>query len=74
MARVKFDIPVGTRFKMSPLGATRSPGLADKQGTVIGGGRYATSVRVRFDGYKTPTSLHRDYIELIPTELEDNGA
>jgi hypothetical protein len=74
MARAKLDIPVGTRFKMSPLGAARSPGLAAKQGTIIGGSRYATSVRVRFDGYKTPTSLHRDYIELLPTELEDNGA
>jgi hypothetical protein len=74
MVHAKPDIPVGTRFKMSPLGATRSPGLATKQGTIIGRGRSATSVRVRFDGYKTPTSLHRDYIELLPSELEDEGA
>ena len=74
MVRGKLDIPVGTRFKMNPPGAARSPGLAAKQGTVIGGGRYVTSVRVRFDGYKTPTSLHRDYIELLPTELDGSDA
>jgi hypothetical protein len=65
MAAAKLDMPIGTRFKMSALGAARSPNLAGKEGTIVGGGRYRNNVRVKFDGYKSPTSLHRDYIEPI---------
>jgi hypothetical protein len=50
------------------LGASRSPNLANREGTIIGGGRYSSNVRVQFDGYKSPTSLHLDYIELISEE------
>jgi hypothetical protein len=56
-------ILVGTRIKMSELGAVRCPRLAEKVGTVVGGSsRYNSSITVLFDGNKTPTSLHRDYI------------
>jgi hypothetical protein len=61
-------VGIGTRFKMSVLGAARHPSHAGKEGTIIGGSRYYSSVRVQFDGCKSPTSLHRDYIEIIPTE------
>ena len=53
---------------MSALGAARSPSHAGKEGIIIGGTRYSNSVRVQFDSYKSPMSLHRDYIELIPPE------
>ena len=46
------EITVGTRFRLGALGAARSPRLAEKEGTVIGGGRYKSTVRVRFDGFK----------------------
>jgi hypothetical protein len=56
-------LPIGARIKMSELGAVRCPRLADKIGTVIGASsRYYGSITVRFDGNKTATALHRDYI------------
>jgi hypothetical protein len=62
---------IGARFKMSPLGSARCPFLAGKEGIIIGGSsRYAKSVLVRFDGNKSSTTLHRDYIELVPPEPE----
>jgi hypothetical protein len=64
--RLRPPLPLSTRFKMSELGAARSPKVAGKQGVIIGGGRYNSSVRVLFDGYKSPMSLHRDYIEPLP--------
>jgi hypothetical protein len=62
------SIVVGTRFRMSALGAARNPRLADKEGTIVGGSRLNSSVRVLFDGRKSPMSLHRDYIQQISPE------
>jgi len=59
-------IIIGARFRMSVLGAARNPRLAEKEGTVVGSSRLNSSVRVLFDGRRTPISLHRDYIEQIP--------
>jgi hypothetical protein len=50
---------------MSALGAARCPRLADREGVIVGVGRYFSSVRVIFEGFKTPMSLHRDYVELV---------
>lgn len=61
-------IAIGARFRMSALGAARSPRTADKEGVIVGGGRHSNSVRVLFDGYKSPITLHRDYIEQIPSD------
>jgi hypothetical protein len=61
---------IGNRFKMSRLGSARSPILAGKEGILIGEGRYYRSVRVLFDGNKSPTTLHWDYIELIPLKTD----
>ena len=69
MAAVKSDM-IGVRVKMSPLGTARSPSLAGKEGVVIGGSRYSSSFRVQFDGYKSPTLLHRDYLEPIPPDYD----
>jgi hypothetical protein len=63
-------IAMGTRFRMSALGAARSPRLAKKEGTVIGGSRLNNSIRVLFDGSKSPVSLHRDYVEQLISEPE----
>jgi hypothetical protein len=57
------SIAIGARFRMSALGAARSPRLAKKQGTIVGVSRINSSLRVLFDGSKAPISLHRDYIE-----------
>ena len=68
--RIPSPLPIGTRVKISALGAARNPRLAQKQGTIIGSSRLNRSVRVLFDGRKSPMSLHRDYIEQIPSEAE----
>jgi len=58
---------------MSALGAARCPRLADRQGTIIGGSQYLSSVRVIFDGYKSPIPLHRDYLELLAEQEAPAG-
>ena len=54
-----------TRIRMSALGAVRCPNLAGREGTVIGTGRYRSTVRVIFDGFRSATSLHSTYIEPV---------
>ncbi len=63
-------IGIGTRFRLSALGVARNPHLAKKEGIIVGGSRLNSSIRVLFDGRKSPMSLHRDYIEPIPSETE----
>ena len=63
-------IAIGARFKMSALGAARSPRLAKKEGTIVGVSRINSSLRVLFDGSKSPISLHRDYVEQLVAEPE----
>jgi hypothetical protein len=53
---------VGTRFKMSELGAARCRSLAGKTGVVVEVSHRTTGVAVLFDGAKRPTYLHRDFI------------
>jgi hypothetical protein len=55
-------IAVGTRFKISEVGAVRCPNLADKIGIVLGLGRRNTGITVLFDGDTRPTCLHSGYI------------
>jgi hypothetical protein len=64
------NLPIGARFRMSLLGSTRNKRLAGKEGLIVGNSRLNRSVRVLFDGRRTPMSLHPDYIELITLELE----
>jgi hypothetical protein len=58
-----------TRIRMTALGAARCPNLAGREGVVIGMGRYRSTVRVMFDGFRSATSLHSTYIE--PVDGED---
>jgi hypothetical protein len=64
------SIAIGGRFRMSALGAARSPRLAKKEGTIVGCSRLNSSIRVLFDGSKSPISLHRDYVEQLTSDLE----
>jgi hypothetical protein len=50
---------------MSALGAVRCPNLVGREGTVIGMGRYRSTVRVIFDGFRSATSLHSSYVEPV---------
>ena len=65
-----FSIAMGSRVRMSALGAARCPRIADKEGILVGEGRYSNSLRILFDGSKLPVSLHRDYIEQITPGLD----
>ena len=56
---------VGARFKISELGATRLRSLAGKTGIVVEVFHRNTGVTVLFDGAKSPTCLHRDFITPI---------
>jgi hypothetical protein len=58
-------LPPRTRIRMSALGAVRCPNLAGREGVVVGAGRYRSTVRIMFDGFRSPTSLHRSYIEPV---------
>jgi hypothetical protein len=61
----RVSLKVGDRVKMSALGSERSPVLAKKVGTITGVRRDSRTIFVRFDGNRTATTLHRDYIEPI---------
>ena len=56
------------RIRMTALGAQRCPNLAGREGVVIGTGRYPSTVRVMFDGFRSATSLHNTYIEAVAME------
>jgi hypothetical protein len=62
MNREADRIAVGTRFKISELGAVRCPNLADKIGIVVGSSSHNTGITVLFDGDRRPTCLYRGYI------------
>jgi len=56
---------IGARVQLSKLGAARCPRTAAKTGTIVGWGRFTGSINVRFDGNRTATPLHRDYVEPV---------
>ena len=56
------------RVRMSALGSARCPNLAGREGVIVGAGRYRSTVRIMFDGFKWPTSLHSTYIEAVVDE------
>ena len=59
------EIVVGTRFKMSELGAERCPELAGQTGVVVDVSPRTTGVTVQFDGARRATCLHRDFISPV---------
>lgn len=63
------ELSIGDRVRISALGATRCPRLASKSGTIVGRSIYTSSVSVRFDGNRSASTFHRDYIEVIANDL-----
>jgi len=61
-------LPERIRVRMSALGAMRCPNLAGREGVIIGTGHYRSTFRVMFDGFKSATSLHRTYVDIIDEE------
>ncbi len=67
---MKPNLSIGVRVRMSPLGASRCARLAKKTGTVVGGSVYVNSVSVLFDGNKSPTTIYREYVEVLLPGLD----
>jgi hypothetical protein len=59
------DFSIGDRVQISALGASRCPRLADKKGIIVGWSVYVNSISVLFDGNRSKTVVHRDYLEAI---------
>jgi hypothetical protein len=66
-------VGVGVRVRMSALGASRCARLANMTGTIVGGSVYANSVSVLFDGNRTRTTIHREYVEVLLPGLDTTG-
>jgi hypothetical protein len=66
MSQFKREIPLRARVKMSALGGQRCPRMVNKVGIVVRASSGGCSVQVQFEGNKTATPLHRDYIEPYP--------
>jgi hypothetical protein len=64
----RLGLELGSRCRLTRLGAERCPRLAGQVGIVVGFSRANSSIRVLFDGNKTARSLHRSYIEPIPSD------
>jgi hypothetical protein len=54
---------IGARFQLTELGTQRCANVSGTAGVIVGFSRANGSIRVLFDGTKTPRSLHRTYIE-----------
>jgi hypothetical protein len=67
---MKPALSIGVRVRMSALGALRCSRLAEKTGTIVGGSVYVNSVSVLFDGNKSPTTIHREYVEALLPALD----
>jgi hypothetical protein len=66
------DFSIGDRVQLSALGASRCRRLADKTGTIVGQSSvYVNCARVLLDGNKSPTTVHRDYLEAIQSVIAE---
>jgi hypothetical protein len=69
------NFSIGERIRISALGASRCPRLAGKTGKVVGRSIYINSVSVLFDGNRSPSTIHRDYVELaVMDDVVRDGA
>jgi hypothetical protein len=69
-----WNLKLGSRFQLSPLGIERCSKCSGQTGVVVGFSRANGSIRVLFDGTKTPRSLHRSYIERADVESQSPAA
>lgn len=56
---------IGDRVQISKLGASRCPRLAGRAGVIVGRSIYTHSVSVQFDGNKTKSTFHQDYLQRV---------
>jgi hypothetical protein len=68
-----FGLTLGSSVRLSRLGVERCSKSRSHSGKIVGFSRANGSIRVLFDGTKTPRSLHRTYIEPIDIEAVEAG-
>jgi hypothetical protein len=68
------DLKLKSRFRLTRLGVERCSKCSGQAGTIVGFSRANGSIRVLFDGTKTPRSLHRTYIEPVAIEPRSPAA
>ncbi len=56
----------GTRVKLSKAGLSIYPRGAAKRGAIVGKGRDASCVVVKWDGKINTVTLHTDFLEVLP--------
>jgi hypothetical protein len=61
MSNGQFEL--GDRVRLSALGKNRMMRKIERRGQVVGFGTTHSVVRVQFDEFGHPVSLHRSYIE-----------
>ena len=70
LAAMARDFSIGDRVRISAVGATRSPRLADRTGKIVGRSIYTNSFVVLFDGNKSTSTFHGDYLELVQSDAK----
>jgi hypothetical protein len=68
---MKSNFSIGDRVRISALGKVRCPRLAGKTGTVVGRSIYINSVAVLFDGNKSSSTIHGDYLEALASVIAE---
>lgn len=66
-----FGLTLGSKVSLSRLGAERCSRCMGHTGKVVGFSRANGSIRVLFEGTKTPRSLHRTYLEPIDVKAAE---
>jgi hypothetical protein len=71
-------LKLGSRFKLTRLGGERCSKFSGRTGIIVGFSSANSSVRVLFDGTKTPRALHPSYIEPVTSttaeDLKEGGS
>ena len=69
-----WNLKLGSRFQLTQLGIERCSKFSGQAGVIVGFSRANGSIRVLFDGTKTPRSLHRTYLEPVDVESHSSAA
>jgi hypothetical protein len=67
------ELKPGDRVRLNELGASRSPKIRVRTGTVVALSSHksrSASLGILFDGNKRPTKVHQSYVELDDAEAK----
>lgn len=67
------EFKIGDRVRLTPLGSLRNVGLTARTGVIKGRTR-GNGYYVVMDGNKSPSALHRSYIEVDDGQSQCDGS